>query len=640
MRFVTLVVPLLALSLAACGDDGNKNNHDATTDVGVDTTPVDTGPDAAHLPVFRNPVSTADGQLATQALAILGEPDGTVCGGCHGLSRSHLTYWRALSDTTMSNCLVDLSVSNQQSALDMINCLRVDPTDSTSPFSTEKLGIYATAAYLPWFQYTFYRAYGAQWQQYLAQFQQQAGMPRGLTPLTQDQFDIIAEWYTRGLPYLNNSTPPDGDPSECLSYTTQDVLDHTTLLSTTGWRAINAGPPALNMYGCAGAASALDCLADRPLASSTSYGASWDAAGSHIRILADLNGFQSSYWSRSSPDGRWIGQGRNDTSHVTNNWGASMLDLQTRTGDAPTSIAVDDSYDPGFFPDNTGWVFQPGQNVCSLAALTTPTAATNGVNFADPGSHCTSINGIGLYQHLGRAVGGGDYFAIDSLFQSDSGGHSATFGDTDAGFGSGAQASFSPMMLSNGNYTAKPTVSVNMPYEGDVVLSPSASLTISRFEDQAGTHGYVLRKVIATPAGSTYTIQAPEIGRYCIAGEKPAFSYDERWIVFHHYVSPTSDADAQDLGFSSAADPGYAPYRTQGTANLYLMSLDTGAKMRITNMSPGQYALFPHFRSDGWIYADVRIAGQQHEYYMANDAALVAEQPVHHVARVQKHAKH
>jgi hypothetical protein len=42
-------------------------------------------------------------------------------------------------------------------------------------------------------------------------------------------------------------------------------------------------------------------------------------------------------------------------------------------------------------------------------------------------------------------------------------------------------------------------------------------------------------------------------------------------------------------------------------------------------MQPGQYALYPHFRSDGWIYAAVRDGATDHEYMVASDAALLAE---------------
>jgi hypothetical protein len=52
------------------------------------------------------------------------------------------------------------------------------------------------------------------------------------------------------------------------------------------------------------------------------------------------------------------------------------------------------------------------------------------------------------------------------------------------------------------------------------------------------------------------------------------------------------------------------------------MDLLTGVAVRITNMHPGQYALYPHFRADGWIYAQVRDAVAHHEYTIASDAAL------------------
>jgi len=39
-------------------------------------------------------------------------------------------------------------------------------------------------------------------------------------------------------------------------------------------------------------------------------------------------------------------------------------------------------------------------------------------------------------------------------------------------------------------------------------------------------------------------------------------------------------------------------------------------------MQPGQYALYPHFRSDGWIYFLVRDKNNGKEHAVASDAAL------------------
>ena len=131
-----------------------------------------------------------------------------------------------------------------------------------------------------------------------------------------------------------------------------------------------------------------------------------------------------------------------------------------------------------------------------------------------------------------------------------------------------------------------------------------------------------MRKIVATPNGTSYDVQIPEIARYCVRGAKPAISYDERWMVWHHYVEAN---DWMALGFASATDPGFVDLRTKGAANLFVMDIATGVIRRITTMAAGQYALYPHFRSDGWIYFLVRDTNDGHEYIAASDAALMLE---------------
>jgi hypothetical protein len=598
---------LLVLALIGCGSHHGDKVPDAAPmpDVAVDA-PVDVAIDAATLPVFRNPVNLPDDQLASQALQILGAT-GTnqqTCRACHGVTRQYLRYWRALTDTTMSSCLTDLQVTTQQSAQQMIDCLRMTPSMPDSDFAADHLGIAAAAARLPWFQYTFWKAYGAEAPAKLADFITQVGMPKApVPPLTQGQFDIIAEYFARGLPQLDTSLPPDTNaPTTCTPGISSEVAPHTAQLATTGWRAVNSDNM-MAMFGCAGITDPKQCLADK---TDTTWG-----VNSALRMLKDVT-YETSYWTRSSPDGRFV-------AHGVTGPGSTVLDLLH-----DTAIQLQNTqYDPAFFPDNGGFVFQGGgstsnNNICSMSVLTSnPTTVT----MNEPG--CTHIGQIGLYQHVGRALGGGDYFTIDSEFVSDNGGHSVTRQQPAAYFGQGAEADFTPMIFNGTSFVAHPQVSVSQPFEGDSVLSPSATLEITRVsnanEDQIG---YVLRKVIATPSGSSYTIQTPEIARYCVSGGKPAFSYDERWIVYHHYVT---DADAQELGYTGASDPGFAEYRSKGAANLYLMDLATGVPVRITNVPAGMYALFPHFRSDGWIYADIRDTNNDHEYMVASDAALLAE---------------
>jgi hypothetical protein len=179
---------------------------------------------------------------------------------------------------------------------------------------------------------------------------------------------------------------------------------------------------------------------------------------------------------------------------------------------------------------------------------------------------------------------------------------------------------FTAMMFDGTRYTGKPSVSTPSPYEGDSVLSPSTKLVISRFGNENEHLGYTLRRLDATPTGSSYAVSTPEIARYCVKGAKPAISFDEKFFVIHHYVGPN---DYAELGFSSANDPTFKELLQKGTSNIYLVSLATGDKTRITNMKPGQYAIFPHWRSDGWIYFLVRDKNTNKEYAVASDAALV-----------------
>ncbi len=601
----------LVCALAACGGGGDvKEAPDSSPPI------VDAAPDAAPpAPPLRNAVGLPDHDVAVQALQLIGANVSGArevsCNQCHSLTRQQLRYWRALSDTSITACLTDLAVGSKESATQMVNCLRAKPASATSDFQTKKLGIYAAAAHLPWFAYTFERAYGPTAATELGRFQAIAGMPRDqVTPLTQPEFDVVAEWFARGLPEADALLPNDPAPSVCTAGVSAAVGAHTAALATTGWRAVNRQNQ-MAMFGCGAQTDPAQCLGAIPIASESPFATNWDVAGhGRLRLLADVQ-YSSSYWSRSSPDGRFIGHGVQDVA------GSYILDLQRGGGDAPIPVAA--QYDPNWFPDNSGFVFQGGQrNVCAQSVLTSnPTS----VSMTEAG--CSRINTIGLYEHVGRQLGDGDYFAIDSEFVSDDGGHSPTLGQPYASFGQGAMISFIPMVFTGTSYLARPQTRLPTPFEGDSVISPSASIVISRVEGPGEAQlGYVLRQVNATRVGAGYTVEIPEIARYCTGGGKPGFSYDERWIAYHRYVTP---ADATALGFTGPNDPAFAPYLTQGAANLYVMELSTGVSFRITNMHPGQYALFPHFRSDGWIYANVRDTVVGREYFIASDAALLAE---------------
>ncbi len=496
------------------------------------------------------------------------------------------------------------------SAKDRVACFRMEPEHSDSSFTPAKLGIYAAAAHLGWFQDTFKQAYPADqdgntadtWALAYGKFKGRVSMPKGNHPrFTQGELDIVAEWFARGLPRLTTYIAPDTGPTSCTPSISSQVATHVNQMATAGWSAVNRAA-GINMYGCGGATDPRSCLTSLPTAQSKSYGTGWAKVGT-LRILRELS-FSTYYWMRSSADGRFVANGSTGSNSV-------ISDLQTSK-----DIKVEASYDPGFFPDNHGWVFQDtpiGAGFCPLSLLQ---SNPDRINFSEP--VCSSVDTVSLYQHLGAGLGGADYFVINSQFTSDFPSEQTTE-DPSAAFSQGAQMKLTPMIFDGQHYVGKPAVSTSSPFEGDSVLSPSTKLVISRFGNQQQQLGYVLRKLTTTPSGSSYTVSTTEVARYCTQGSKPSISFDEKYFVAHHYVTSN---DWQDLGFASPSDPTFQAMLAKGTSNIILVNLTTGARTRVTTMKPGQYALYPHFRSDGWFYFLVRDQNTGKEYAVASDAAL------------------
>ena len=529
--------------------------------------------------------------------------------GVHGYAADPSTVSLDITYTT--------GVGAARPAAEIVSCLRMDPTRSDSPFTPAHAGIFAAAAHLDWFKRIFQAAYPVTdpantpntWIAEYLKFRQRVGMPKGNHPrFTQAELDVVATWMDRNLVGLDQHVPEDGAPTSCTPAISTELIDHANQMQTVGWSAVNRDRGLL-MYGCSGNGDPQACLSSLPAAVDRPYGAGWVALpGSKLRILREL-AFNTSYWMRSSADGRFIANG------ATGGTGAMISDLQAGR-DIPTHAA----YDPGFFPDNSGFVFQGtpvGTGFCNYNLLT---SNPQQITFGE--AQCSAAAQIGLYQHLGAGLSG-DYFLINGQFTSDNGGHSTTLQDPIASFTSSTQATITPMAHTGSHYEAKPPVTLNTPFEGDTILSPSTRLMVSRVAGAGGSQlGYLVRKVNATPNGSGYSITAPEVGRFCTRGGKPAISFDERFMVYHHYVEA---GDWGELGFASASDPTFQEYLAKGAANIYVLDLVTGQAKRVTMMAPGQYALFPHFRSDGWIYLLVRDANTGHEYAVASDAKLVLD---------------
>ena len=137
---------------------------------------------------------------------------------------------------------------------------------------------------------------------------------------------------------------------------------------------------------------------------------------------------------------------------------------------------------------------------------------------------------------------------------------------------------------------------MDSPFEGDSVLSPSGRLVISRLAGPEGVGlGYVIRKVEYPVFGDSYSVRVDqEVARVCAQGAKANISFDERFFITHTYEN--------------------------GASNIYIYDFKIGTMFQATNLPAGAYALFPHFRSDGWFYFLVRQGDA--EWILASDAAL------------------
>lgn len=605
------------LVLAGCddGDGEDAGPADAgppATDAGAG----DAGPgDAGWVDVsLYTEVSLGDDELADQAIAIMvGTPAMPRCTTCHGLTPTRVTGW-GTQTTDALTCIASLEPNVQADAEAILACFTDEATGM--PDATA-LGLVSTATHLDWFQRAFDVAYEDDSSTERAIFLMRGQMPRPPgVELTQDEVDVLLTWAARGMPGLEDRLADDGG-LDCELEVGPEVAQHIVRMETEGWDVVNRDASVAN-FGCDAGQTGSQCLTDFPDSASMAYadgtseplGLPWAREGT-MRILHDYD-WRSSFWTKSSADGRYVAMGGESSG------GASSTIIDLSTG---TEIPTEALYDPSFFPGNDGFVFQGTSGGVAFCRQSLLNANPMRVTFGEP--ECTTLgSAVGLYQHVGR-INGGDFWTVYGQFQSDNGGHSVTRGAVSAGFDMGARTSIRPIIDTGTGFMQGERVRIDTPYEGDGVMSPSGRLVMNRARGMGGgPAGYVLRQMIPITTPGGYDVTLPQIGRYCGRGGKVTFSFDERYVVYHRYVT---DDEAAELGYMGAGNPDFGAFRMQGAANVYLLDLFSGVTRRITHMAPGQYALFPHFRSDGWIYFQVRATvaeGATREFIVASDAAL------------------
>jgi hypothetical protein len=562
-----------------------------------------------------------DAQLATKSLQILGaqkiEGAQQQCNRCHDINRRSLRVWEGMYKGAITN-LNDPNKTPRKKLDDF----RVEPGNPRTPYSPQRLGFLAAGIHIPDLPESrmladlFKRSYGAErGAEEYRKLRDAARMP--ITPehdrMTKSEFVTVQKWVNKGLPKLDQLMPEAVRPRSCENMISDELKAHVNSMKTKGWAARNKDQQ-VKMFACTEANDATSCFGQKkddgkdifPETESLDYGRGWKAAGSKMRLLHEMP-HATSFWSRNSADGRFVSSGGGDE-------GAFVVDfakqLETK-GRERREIGMNASYDPSFMPDNSGLLIQgSGTHFCTTDLFTN--AATSSVSFQE--QQCSSLDNVALYQSVGRRLADNnlsDYFIVNNSFESDDG-----YGeDTVPSFGEDQKIEIKVMISlgTEGGYKIGQEGTVDAPWEGDTMMSPTTQLTASRISGEEKQEGYSIRKINSSLSGSNgYSFEAKQIGKICIPGGKANFSFDERYLVTHHYLT------RKDF----PSDAAWNPYKDKGAADVYVVDLLTGETIRVTKMQPGQLALFPHFRSDGWLYITVRDKNTDKEYYIASDAVL------------------
>lgn len=536
--------------------------------------------------------TASDLAVARDIVALLGGEDGK-CNGCHGMNATRIRSWGASMAKLDEQCFAP-----GMAPADRVNCLRANPAAADSVFAPKRLGLYAAGVGQDQFKQVFKDAFSAEtWEAEYAKFAQPTSMPRGDTPpMTADEFGKLKAWVLRGMPQLDAAFEPD-TTGPCTPKTTPELAAHLTAMKSGGWGA-RLSDQATPMFGCGASTNALECLGQLPDTTATFGSPNVDQK---LRQL-HKQPLSSRYWIRSSADGRYVGFGMRTSSKI--------VDLTKPEGSPAIKIAA--NYDPFFLPGNDGFAFAGSHvgdsiRMCRQSLLSdVALAAAPSIALTEP--KCASI-AQQVYQSIGAALDGSRYFMTfgPRSHENDDGGNDITF-PLPAAFGSNSSTTFTPMVNDGQSYRAQAPTNVVLPGEGDMMLSPSTSLAATRFGTGQKHVGYRVRFVKATPSTpGSVRVDTPLAAEICMPGAKAGFSFDERFMVTHQYVD------------HSEPDQGSLP---EGSSNIMIADLATGQQLRLTSSKAGVFALYPHFRADGWLYFSVRDMNTRTEYVVASDIAV------------------
>lgn len=582
------------------------------------------------LAISLSPMAHAEGnfELAQRVGAIVGIGQNGACSSCHASgSIGTIRRWGYRLQQSQQ-CLDNASFSS----LEKLSCLSGSDASADFTPSPAQLGFYSAALHLEPMQKLLVDAYGSEKAAAIStQLRTHVQMPlRGSNLLSADDFTAISDWVNRGMPFLRDLVQPPSSIS-CEDSMSPAMRSHVIATARDNWQTRNEAR-GLASFACPPSGStqtktgAMGCFQQArngqplfPDIAGEAAKSGWKtAAQTQLRLLAEFPA-ETDYWIRSSADGRFVAFG---------GWPSGVIDLQSRlTSDAaPRVISVDAYYDPGFFPDDSAFMFQgQGTGICQMSLLRNP--STQSIDFSEDA--CTSDESVELplYQAIGASLDGSDYLAATGAFESDPG-HGRDF--------------FSPSSLRV--FDTEPENALYLfplQYDGqawvrgapqvfdagteiDWGLAPSNRLLVSRkfnvMGDSAYPHSYQFYELKRSSGSQSY--QKESLGQLCLKGLKGNFSFDDRFFVTYNHVEREQ---YKLLGFESPNEPAFLELLEKGSGNVFLHDLLSGSTQALTRMGPGQYAQFPHFRSDDWLYFMVYDSKAEKRYLLGSDAALQAK---------------
>ncbi|MBX3234501.1 MAG: hypothetical protein KIT84_40660 [Labilithrix sp.] len=566
-----------------------------------------------------------DAELAVSALRIMGTnavpaAPGQVgaCSftGCHSINPVTLAGWNEQYKAAVDFLKSDASNDEK------IDFFRQNPADPRTGFAPERIGILTAGAHFTpgptideerhpetFKQAKLFAEIFAGKDDLYAEFRRATLMPvlADYPRLTPAQYETVLTFFQKKLPGVENcGTGPDqvrcifreNRPTKCVDDFTK-LAARTSAVKTQTWAAKNFANR-MPMIGCPAPnpespVSPTACFqAKKADGTDVFEKTEWGTDGSTIRVLRNLKS-PNSFWLRASADGRFVATGGGS------NGGAQALDLQATLDGQSRDIGLRASYDPDFWPDNKAFMFQGGTKFCAQSLLEKP--STTLVSFGEP--ECSSLSAAsGLYQTVGQVVADNsisDRFILYSIWAGDSGAYTAAARDTPPRGGEDSGINIYTAVatgsdVEDGYKIAGAAFKIKTPYRGDTMMSKTGRLLGSRWaygKDAQGNTpwGYALETLERVRVGDRYEFKLETIGNVCLKGNKANLSFDERFLSTHHYNEPSD--------FGPDPDPAYL---AKGSADVIVIDFITGKKVQVTKMPPGYFALYPHFRSDGWLY--------------------------------------